>query len=83
MLVLSIVEIAKMAEELRIKMLENLERFKKLQKICKLVCIIIILFYEFNIVDPSMALSMKPVETDVSSTPLESTESLGASASNV
>ena len=83
MLVLSIIEIAKMAEELRIKMLENLERFKNLQKICKLVCIIIILFYEFNIVDPSMALSMEPVETDISSTPSESAKSLGASPANV
>ena len=83
MLVLPIVEIAKMAEELRIKMLENLERFKKLQNICKLICIIIILFYEFNIVDPSKALSMEPVQTDISSTPSGSANSLGASPANV
>ena len=70
MLALLVVEIAKMAEELRIKMLENLERFKKLQKICKLLCtIIIILFYEFNIVDPSMASFKEPVEPQVSSPP--------------
>lgn len=44
MLVL-VVEIAKMAEELRIKMLENLERCEKLQENCKLLCTIIIILF--------------------------------------
>lgn len=37
--------------------------------------------YEFNIVDPSMALSRERVEPQ--NTPLEPPESLGASAANV